>query len=179
MISTVLNDFYREIAYVRELAKDNSNLCWYYLGFYIHSCPKMSYKGQYKPSFLLCPESYRFQPIQQSIIKLNVDKYSRLDEQTNVQPPKPETHKVKKHFNRLFDFVIELYICLATGDGFVSKTNDDIGQIRFDQTNRYRWKKTDWGIRRIGWTRLCQSITPLQELNFYFFVWNEWIATCI
>jgi arginine-tRNA-protein transferase len=28
---------------------------YYYLGFYIHSCPKMRYKGLYEPSQLLCP----------------------------------------------------------------------------------------------------------------------------
>jgi arginine-tRNA-protein transferase len=27
------------------------------LGFYIHSCPKMTYKGEYSPSFLLDPVS--------------------------------------------------------------------------------------------------------------------------
>ena len=32
----------------------------YSLGLYIHECPKMRYKGTFKPSFLLCHESRKF-----------------------------------------------------------------------------------------------------------------------
>ncbi|KAI9611800.1 hypothetical protein KEM48_004398 [Puccinia striiformis f. sp. tritici PST-130] len=35
----------------------NEKFDWYYLGFYIHSCPKMTYKAEYSPSFLLDPSS--------------------------------------------------------------------------------------------------------------------------
>lgn len=28
------------------------------MGFYIHSCPKMRYKGKLSASYLLCPETY-------------------------------------------------------------------------------------------------------------------------
>ena len=34
----------REIAFVRELQKLDPALIHYYMGFYIHSCPKMRYK---------------------------------------------------------------------------------------------------------------------------------------
>lgn len=34
----------REIAFVRELHTMAPELKWYYMGFYIHSCPKMRYK---------------------------------------------------------------------------------------------------------------------------------------
>lgn len=33
---------------------------YYYLGFYVHSCRKMRYKGQFNPSELLCPETLRW-----------------------------------------------------------------------------------------------------------------------
>lgn len=72
----------REIAFSRQLGLSDPNFCWYYLGFYIHSCPKMLYKGQYKPSFLLCPETYTFQPFEECVIKLNRNKYSVLLEKT-------------------------------------------------------------------------------------------------
>lgn len=39
------------------LAEEKSYRC-YYMGFYIQTCQKMRYKGEYKPSFLLDPESY-------------------------------------------------------------------------------------------------------------------------
>lgn len=48
----------REIALVRELQKTCPQLSQYYLGFYIPSCPKMRYKANVKPSFLLCPEVF-------------------------------------------------------------------------------------------------------------------------
>lgn len=35
---------YREIAFTRQLQKQSPKLSFYYLGFYIHSCPKMRYK---------------------------------------------------------------------------------------------------------------------------------------
>lgn len=68
----------REIAFTRQLSQSNAELCWYYLGFYIHSCPKMVYKGQYKPSFLLCPESYTWHPIGDCVVRLDQTKYSRF-----------------------------------------------------------------------------------------------------
>ena len=35
---------------------------YYYMGFYIHSCAKMRYKGEYRPSYILDPESYEWNP---------------------------------------------------------------------------------------------------------------------
>ncbi|RQM05306.1 hypothetical protein DH86_00001842 [Scytalidium sp. 3C] len=43
----------REIA----LAKEDGYR-WWYAGFYIHSCVKMRYKGDYNPQYMLDPESY-------------------------------------------------------------------------------------------------------------------------
>ena len=37
-----------------------AGLPYYYLGYYIESCPKMKYKGDYHPSELLCPTTYRW-----------------------------------------------------------------------------------------------------------------------
>ncbi|KAM3913109.1 arginyl-tRNA--protein transferase 1 isoform 1-T1 [Leptodactylus fuscus] len=69
----------REIAFTRELQKKASDLSYYYMGFYIHSCPKMSYKGKYKPSQLLCPESYSWVPIEKCLPLLESSKYSRFN----------------------------------------------------------------------------------------------------
>nr|CAG4643207.1 EOG090X06AF [Ilyocryptus agilis] len=70
----------REIAFVRELHKNCPDFSWYYLGFYIHSCPKMVYKGQYKPSYLLCPEAYTWHPFNNCVPKLDRSKYARLED---------------------------------------------------------------------------------------------------
>ncbi|KAG8190510.1 hypothetical protein JTE90_006678 [Oedothorax gibbosus] len=73
----------REIALTRELNTKYKDLQYYYMGYYIHSCVKMRYKGQYVPSFLLCPETYIFQPIEKCRPTLDVSKYHRLEEDPN------------------------------------------------------------------------------------------------
>lgn len=70
----------RELHLTKELNKSSSDLKYYYSGFYVHSCPKMNYKGQYSPSYLACPETYSWIPIEKCTPKLDVEKYSRLDE---------------------------------------------------------------------------------------------------
>ncbi|CAM4727915.1 unnamed protein product [Leuciscus chuanchicus] len=70
----------REIAFTRQLQKQSPKLAYYYLGFYVHSCPKMRYKGQYRPSDLLCPETYAWVSIERCISRLEMSAYSRLNE---------------------------------------------------------------------------------------------------
>ncbi|XP_061693213.1 arginyl-tRNA--protein transferase 1 isoform X4 [Syngnathoides biaculeatus] len=69
----------REIAFTRQLQKQSSKLSHYYLGFYIHSCPKMRYKGQYRPSDLLCPETYVWITIEQCLPHLENSRYARFN----------------------------------------------------------------------------------------------------
>lgn len=52
----------QEISFSLILNKTLQDLKYYYLGFYIHSCPKMIYKAQYYPSDLLDPEYYTWVP---------------------------------------------------------------------------------------------------------------------
>lgn len=66
--------------FTRELNKNVSDLKYYYMGFYIHSCPKMRYKANLAPSFLLCPETYEWFPMEKCISKLDAAPYSRLNE---------------------------------------------------------------------------------------------------
>ena len=68
-----------EICLVRKLAKTYPEINQYYLGFYIHNCVKMKYKGRYSPSYLLCPEVYSWQSIGSCTPLLDQSKYSRLD----------------------------------------------------------------------------------------------------
>ena len=67
-------------------------LFYYYMGFYIHSCPKMRYKSQYDPSYLLCPETYEWFSVTECNPKLDTSKYSRFNKDKNKkdvdsQPP--------------------------------------------------------------------------------------------
>lgn len=70
----------RELGFVRELQKIDPAVMYYYMGFYIHSCPKMRYKGQYYPSYLACPEVYSWVPIERCTPKLDAAPYARLEE---------------------------------------------------------------------------------------------------
>uniref|UniRef100_A0A674MIQ4 Arginyl-tRNA--protein transferase 1 n=1 Tax=Takifugu rubripes TaxID=31033 RepID=A0A674MIQ4_TAKRU len=70
----------REIAFTRQLQIQSSKLSYYYLGFYIHSCPKMRYKGQYRPSDLLCPETFVWVPIEQCTPHLDNARYARFNQ---------------------------------------------------------------------------------------------------
>ncbi|CEL59620.1 arginine-tRNA-protein transferase [Rhizoctonia solani AG-1 IB] len=51
-----------------------------YMGFYIYSCPKMRYKGEYEPSYLLDPESYTWHSLKTCIPLLEKSKYSTFNE---------------------------------------------------------------------------------------------------
>lgn len=51
----------REISLAQELSQHGApGLDFLYMGFYVHSCQKMKYKGEYSPSYLLEPVSYTF-----------------------------------------------------------------------------------------------------------------------
>lgn len=54
------------------------DLRFYYLGFYIHTCPKMRYKGAYEPSELLCPVTLRWTPLADCRAILDRQPYARL-----------------------------------------------------------------------------------------------------
>lgn len=52
---------------------------WWYPGFYIHSCPKMRYKIDYTPQFILDPDTLDWRPLDQSILDvLARDTYTSL-----------------------------------------------------------------------------------------------------
>ncbi|XP_039448622.1 arginyl-tRNA--protein transferase 1 isoform X3 [Culex pipiens pallens] len=71
----------RELAFTRKLQQQLASISSYYMGFYIHSCPKMRYKSNLSPSFLLCPEVYSWHPLDQRVIGLlDRSKYCRLNE---------------------------------------------------------------------------------------------------
>ncbi|XP_075922420.1 arginyl-tRNA--protein transferase 1 isoform X3 [Petromyzon marinus] len=89
----------REVAFTRQLYTQAPALRYYYMGFYIHSCPKMRYKVQYGPADLLCPETYAWVPAPQCLPKLDVNKYSRLNADASaavagdVEPESPATER--------------------------------------------------------------------------------------
>jgi len=58
----------------------NTELFYYYLGYYIHSCPKMRYKLRFVPSQLLCPIRYTWHDAALCIPYLDVAKFVILSD---------------------------------------------------------------------------------------------------
>ncbi|KAL5965490.1 Arginyl-tRNA--protein transferase 1 [Taenia solium] len=84
-----------EIAYVRNLQRTYgetvpayANLQYYTMGYYIHSSSEMNYKSGYSPSYLTCPVTYTWVPVEQCTHLLDQNKYSRLS-RANVKGPPP------------------------------------------------------------------------------------------
>uniref|UniRef100_A0A0A9W6C3 Arginyl-tRNA--protein transferase 1 n=1 Tax=Lygus hesperus TaxID=30085 RepID=A0A0A9W6C3_LYGHE len=75
----------REIEMVRKFSRIDPELQYYYMGYYIHSCPKMRYKSKFCPSYLLCPETYTWHTVEKSKPKLDVSRYARLNEDIRAE----------------------------------------------------------------------------------------------
>ncbi|XP_065051760.1 arginyl-tRNA--protein transferase 1-like isoform X1 [Rhopilema esculentum] len=103
----------REIYFVRSLMKNCPSFKYYYIGYYLHACQKMRYKGNYDPSFLLCPESYKFVPIKSCIQKHDLTKYCRLNplEEPDVYPN--EKKALILHQGQIMPFPIYLDMFLV------------------------------------------------------------------
>ncbi|KAJ3119415.1 THO complex subunit 3 [Physocladia obscura] len=66
----------RECALAKQfsLQINGGELKYYYMGYYIHSCSKMRYKAQFKPSDLGCPKTYEWVPIEKCVALLDINK---------------------------------------------------------------------------------------------------------
>ena len=75
-----------EIGFTRKLQKEHfPNLTNYYMGYYIHSCSKMRYKAKYSPSWILCPVTYQWVPVQDALPLLDKSKFATLSQDTSKQ----------------------------------------------------------------------------------------------
>ncbi|KAL1617854.1 Arginyl-tRNA--protein transferase 1 [Neofusicoccum ribis] len=66
-----------KISALREAAlAEESGLQFYYMGYYIHNCAKMRYKADYHPQYVLDPESYEWNKLDDGLRKsLDANKY--------------------------------------------------------------------------------------------------------
>jgi len=76
----------REIQLTQELGKQLPSLQYYYLGYYVHSCPKMKYKGQFLPSQLLSPSLLSWHPITSCLPLLDSSKYCTFEGIDEIYP---------------------------------------------------------------------------------------------
>ncbi|XP_057855265.1 arginyl-tRNA--protein transferase 2 isoform X2 [Cryptomeria japonica] len=81
-----------EIKWVQEAQKQCPSLQYYYLGYYIHSCPKMRYKAAYNPSELLCPVRYQWIPFQIAKPLLDGKLYVCLSDYPNAESILSQDH---------------------------------------------------------------------------------------
>ncbi|KAF9646768.1 hypothetical protein BDM02DRAFT_3099355 [Thelephora ganbajun] len=67
----------REISLAKEIHEAGADGHKYlYLGYYVHTCQKMRYKGEYSPSYLLDPEEYTWHPLQECKKELDKAHYA-------------------------------------------------------------------------------------------------------
>jgi len=75
----------REAMLAREMGEAGlEELRWLYMGYYIHTCQKMRYKGDYTPSYLLDPEAYTWYPLAACTPLLDKHRYVSFS-----RPPEP------------------------------------------------------------------------------------------
>ncbi|KAG8953625.1 Arginyl-tRNA--protein transferase 1 [Tulasnella sp. 424] len=80
----------KEIALAQEIFSYGApGMGYLYMGFYIHTCPKMKYKGQYAPSFLLDPEEYTWHPTEKAFPLLDKYLYVPFSNPTSASRPTP------------------------------------------------------------------------------------------
>jgi arginine-tRNA-protein transferase len=74
-----------EIAFIRNLQQEKWPLLkYYYMGYYIHSNPKMRYKAKYHPSWLVCPVTYEWIPVTQAMPLLDKSKFAMLNQEAGA-----------------------------------------------------------------------------------------------
>ncbi|KAI0082575.1 hypothetical protein K474DRAFT_1655378 [Panus rudis PR-1116 ss-1] len=67
----------REAALAKEIHQAGIlDMKYLYMGYYIHSCPKMRYKGEYGPSYLADPEDYTWHPLDKCKPLLDKHRYA-------------------------------------------------------------------------------------------------------
>jgi len=75
----------REVQLTLQLGALLPSLQHYYMGYYVHSCPKMRYKAGVQPSHLLSPTLLSWHPLPPCLPLLDAAKYSTLEEVEEVE----------------------------------------------------------------------------------------------
>ena len=99
-----------EIDYIKELNKSFPEFKYYYMGFYIHNCDKMNYKGDFNPGLLLCPKSLSYQILTPELKSKIENGLVEISEGTQEKDPQMFASK-----NQLKEF-LPLKLSVQVGD---------------------------------------------------------------
>lgn len=119
----------REIQWIKCLIEQapKTELRYYYLGYYVHSCPKVRYKSSFKPSYLLCPVTLQWVPMEDAEKVLDTKKYGRFaGEQYERQPPAYHTAQLMQWI-RSYSLIINGSPCLLVN--LTEESQHRIGNI--------------------------------------------------
>ncbi|THY73138.1 arginine-tRNA-protein transferase 1 [Aureobasidium pullulans] len=75
---------------------------FYYMGFYIHNCIKMRYKGDYKPQYVLDPETNEWNPLEGELREL-------MDKQKYVSLSREHIDKEEDKRSYLLETSVEVF----------------------------------------------------------------------
>ncbi|THZ20201.1 arginine-tRNA-protein transferase 1 [Aureobasidium pullulans] len=75
---------------------------FYYMGFYIHNCIKMRYKGDYKPQYVLDPETNEWNPLEGELREL-------MDKQKYVSLSREHIDKEEDKKSYLLETSVEVF----------------------------------------------------------------------
>ncbi|KAL5336445.1 arginine-tRNA-protein transferase [Aspergillus crustosus] len=87
-----------KLSAVREIALAiEDGYQYYYMGYYIHTCQKMRYKGSFRPQYILDPESHTWDPLEGELTtKLNSAPYVSLSRDRQLAATETEAEADKK-----------------------------------------------------------------------------------
>jgi Arginine-tRNA-protein transferase, C terminus len=121
-----------------------NKLKYYYMGFYIHSCKKMRYKGEYEPSELLCPTALDWHPYKESIKLLEKNKFSPLNKKFIAEfEAVLEKEKVEKSMDKSEIKFTENTVDREIPNSESTSKNKNKSEIKDEKTRRKKSKEND------------------------------------
>ncbi|KAL8799672.1 MAG: hypothetical protein Q9182_005711 [Xanthomendoza sp. 2 TL-2023] len=110
---------------------------YYYMGFYIHSCIKMRYKNQFQPSYLLDPETYSWNLLDEDhLARLSARKYVSMSMERYFHLPPNKVTNIK-----------ELSRSIDTGD---QQLIDQLDQYQKDHRSLTNRMSSAWAASMPG-----------------------------
>ena len=94
-----------KLSALREIAMAlKTERLYYYMGYYIHSCVKMRYKGDYKPQQMLDPESLEWNPLDERMKRLlNLKPFVSLSHEYEIEAIGANNKLVDHVGRKIFD----------------------------------------------------------------------------